>query len=109
MQKRLADLQEINSMQTRWDQYEALEARRILWELQQKKTRRYCSACQCVLYVRSKTDNVPDEKDLDEVYPGVDDRFVYCFRCTTNTQPLGFFSPYHRTLIDRIYQRQYVY
>ena len=89
MQARLADIKEINSLQTRWDQGIALEECRVKWEEQRRKTRRYCNHCGCMLYVRSFNDNVMDEKDLDEVYYSVDKRRIYCFYCVNTVASLS--------------------
>lgn len=84
-------------MQTRWDQGLALDEYRKKWAMQRKKTRRYCHRCGCVLYVRSATDTVADEKDLDEVYFSPHGQIVACFRC--HTSPSSLFLPF-RYLID---------
>ncbi len=83
MQQRLADLKELNRPgSSRWEQFIALDLTyRPKWENNRKKTRRYCYKCDCVLYVRSETDTVTDEKDLDEIYYSLKGG-VCCFRCS---------------------------
>lgn len=93
MQERLADLRRINSGGSRWQQFIELEECQGKWTIQRKKTRRHCAHCGCVLYVRSATDCVTDEKDLDEVYWTHNRAVPYCFACFTQLQkaPLSTF------------------
>lgn len=82
MQQRLRDLEEINAIgQSRWQQFEQLDVCKKKWEIQRRKTRKHCGGCQCVLYVRSATDQVPDEKDLDVVYSSPNSHCIFCFQC----------------------------
>lgn len=84
-QKRFDELRRINQIQTRWDQHEALEEKRLEWERRRASTRRHCAQCGCVLYVRGPNDMVANQHDLDDVFVAPHDR-VHCFRCHTHKE-----------------------